>query len=78
MKNIKITVGNHFIPNVFETFITYADITDLIEMEYVANECCGKYLDMHGDIYNSVLPDVDWDAFSEACFYSIEEVPYEA
>ena len=75
MRAIKVAVGNRFIPSVIEEFICFdVDISDKNEMEYCAEECCGQYLDMHGDIYNAVLADVDWETFAEACYYTIEEV----
>lgn len=74
MNTIKITIGNRFLPNVIEEFITSVDIADLEEVEMAANECCGEFLNTHSDIYNSLLPDIDWEAYAEACFYSIEEV----
>ena len=77
MNIIKVTVGNSYVHNIIEEFIcSNIDISDAEEIEYCAEECCGQYLDMHGDIINSL--DVDWDIFAEACYYMIEEVnPHE-
>ena len=75
MSTVKITVSNEFLPSIApEVFVTKVDITDLAEVEMAIEECCGVYLDMHGDIYNAVLADVDWETFAEACYYTVEEV----
>ena len=75
MNTIKITISNKFLPQTTpEVFVTRADITDLAEVEMAIEECCGQYLDIHGDIYNAILADVDWETFAEACEYVVEEV----
>ena len=72
MSAIKITVGNSYIHNLTEEFICIdVDISDPEEVAYCAEECCGQYLDMHGDIINSL--NIDWDTFAQACHYMIEE-----
>ena len=73
MATIKVTVGNSYIHNLKEEFFCVdVDMSDLEEIEYCAEECCGQYLDMHGDIINTL--DVNWETFAEACYYTIEEV----
>jgi hypothetical protein len=72
MLNIKVTVGNDYAPHIIEEFFTRVDIKDIDEVEACAAECCGQYLDMHGDIWYMV--DVDMEEIAEACWYMIEEV----
>lgn len=73
MGAIKITVGNHYIANVTEEFLcAKVDITDLDEVEYCAERCCGEFLEMYGDIIRTL--DVNWETLVEACYYVIEEV----
>ena len=78
MTNIIITVGNSYFHGVTEEFITRCDITDLEELEMAADECCGEYLDLHGDLIHALTPDCSWEEIAEACYYSIEEAPYES
>ena len=70
MNTIKVTVSNSFFHGITEEFITYADVSDLEEMELAAEECCGEYLNIHGDL----IPDQDWNTIAKACYYTIEEV----
>ena len=72
MNTIKITVGNNFSPNLIEEFITHVDLSDLDEVEIAAAECCGEYLDMHSDLWNTL--DVDFETIADECYYIIEEV----
>ena len=74
MNTIKVTVGNSFFHGVIEEFITAVDISDLDEVEMAAGECCGEYLELHGDLIHALTPDIDWETIADACFYSIEEV----
>ena len=74
MKEVDITVTNCYCPFIIETFRTRVDISDLNEVEMTADECCGQYLDMHHDYYQTQLADLDWDTFTEGCVYVIEEV----
>ena len=72
MNTIKITVGNSFAHNLTEEFITHVDLSDLDEVEMAAAECCGEYLDMYSDLWNTL--DADWETIADACHYIIEEV----
>lgn len=72
MNTVKITVGNSFAHNLTEEFLTRVDLSDLDEVEMAAEECCGEYLDMHSDLWNTL--DVDLEVIAEECFYIIEEV----
>lgn len=74
MNTIKVTVSNSFFNGIIEEFITHADVSDLEEMELAAEECCGEYLNLHGDLIQALTPDQDWDTIAEACYYIIEEV----
>ena len=75
MTNINITVGNHYLPNIYENFYyPTVDLADLEEVEYCAEECCGIYLDMHTDAFHALCPDLTDEEIAEACFYTIEEV----
>lgn len=75
MGTIKVTVTNGYIFNVVEEFIcNNIDVSDKEEMEYCAEECCAKFLDMHRDIINVKCADVDQEELEENCFYMIEEV----
>jgi hypothetical protein len=72
---LKVTVTNTFIPKLKEEFICHnVDITDKDETDYCAEECCGIFLDMHGDEIQRNCPDVDWDTIAEKCSWMIEEV----
>ena len=75
MKALKITVGNRYLPNVTETFVSPAiDILDREEVEYAIEECCGEYLDMYENTLITVAPDVDFETIAEACTYIMEEI----
>lgn len=79
MKNIIITIGNDYFPNITEDFYhPFVDITDLEELDYIIDECCGIYLDLHGDLIRALTPDCTREEIEEACFYLIEEVPNES
>ena len=74
MGTIKVTVANGYL-NIVEEFIcNNIDTSDKEEMEYCAEECCAKFLDMHHDIINAKCPDLDMETIEENCFYMIEEV----
>ena len=71
MRTIKITVGNHYIANKTEEFLcAKVDITDLDEVEYCVEKCCAEFLCM----YEDARPDLDWETFSQGCYYTIEEI----
>lgn len=72
MNTIKIIVSNSFAHNLTEEFITHVDLSDLDEVEMAAAECCGEYLDMHFDFWNTL--DVDFETIADECHYIIEEV----
>lgn len=72
MNTIKVTVGNGFVPNLIEEFITHVELSDLDEVEMAAEECCGEYLDMHSDVWHTL--DANFETIAEACYYTIEEV----
>ena len=74
MNQIKVTVGCDYFPGICEDFITFVDTSDLEEMEMAADECCGEYLDLHGDLIHALTPDVEWEDLAESCWYIIEEV----
>ena len=74
MTNLKVTVTNPYLPTVTETFYCFhIDISDLEELEMAADECCGQYLDMHGDAIHATCPDIPWETLAEACEYVVEE-----
>lgn len=71
----KVTVLNSFLHGVIEEFIcTDVDFSDLQEVEYCADECCGEYLEMHHDAIKSNFPDLTDETIAEACSYLMEEV----
>ena len=73
MGTIKVTVVNGYLYDIVEEFICYnVDVSDKEEMEYCAEECCAKFLDMHHDALNVI--DADWETIEEHCAYMIEEV----
>lgn len=72
MSIIKITVMNDYICNTRETYVYSVDITDKEEIDAIAEECCGNFLDNHNDVFNTL--DIDFETFAEACTYTIEEV----
>ena len=74
MNTVKITVSNGFFRSIKKEFITRVDLSDLNEVEMAADECCGQYLELHGDLIHALTPDVDWETLAEACDYMIEEV----
>ena len=75
MKALKITITNDYFPHVIETFMQPAvDILDRDEVEYAIEECCGEYLDMHGDVINMLTSDIDFETIAEACRYIVEEI----
>lgn len=74
MNTVKIPVSNGFFRGVKEEFITRVDLSDLNEVEMAADECCGQYLELHGDLIHALTPDVNWETIAEACDYMIEEV----
>lgn len=74
----KVTVRNRFLVGVVEEFHCIdVDFSDLEELEYCADECCGEYLEMHSDIIKQDLPDLTDEIIAEACSYTIEEVQYD-
>lgn len=79
MKNIIITIGNDYLPGITEDFYhPFVDITDLEEIDYIIDECCGIYLDLHNDLIQALTPNYTREEIAEACFYLIEEVPNES
>lgn len=75
MKALKIIVGNNYFPYVTETFVQPAvDILDCDEVEYAIDECCGEYLDMHEDIIDALMPNINFETIAEACSYIVEEI----
>ena len=79
MMNIAITIGNNYFPSITEEFYhPFVDMNDTEELDYIIDECCGMFLDLHGDIINSFCPDRSREEIAEACFYIIEEVPNES
>lgn len=75
MSNVIITIGNEYFPSIFEKFYhPMVDMFDTEELEYIVDECCGQYLDYHGDLIRALTPDLDSEELAEACFYIIEEV----
>ena len=75
LTNILVTVRNKFMPNISENYwCPFVDLSDLQEVENCANECCGNFLDTHGDIIYAMLGDVPFEQIAEACYYTIEEV----
>ena len=74
MSNIKIIITNCFFPTLTETFITRVDMSDLNEVEMAIDECCGQFLDMHNDIINAKLSDLDLETIAEEFCYIVEEV----
>ena len=71
----KVTVLNSFLPGIIEEFICRdVDFSDLQELEYCAEECCGEYLNMHHDVIRINLPDLTDETIAEECNYMIEEV----
>lgn len=74
MNSIIVTVKNRYLHGISEEFLCSAvDVSDLNEMEYCAEECCGAFLDMYESTFARECPDVEWDSFVEACYYSIKE-----
>lgn len=71
MNTVKITVGNSYLPNLFEEFICAVDIEDLNEVDYCAEECVGQYLEMHEDAIHEL--DVAFETVAESCFYIAEQ-----
>lgn len=75
MNTIKVTVSNGFFHGIIEEFYcSNIDTSDLQEMEYCAEECCGQYLELHGDLICAMTPDVNFETIAQACTYLIEEV----
>ena len=74
MNAVKITVSNSYFSEINEEFYTHVDLSDLDEVEMAAEECCGEYLNLHGDLIQALTPDLSWEKLAEACFYIIEEV----
>lgn len=71
--NICISITNPYAIGVSENFYyPSVDISDKEEMDYCADEACGIYLDMHGDIWNTLS--TPFETIAEACEYIIEEV----
>lgn len=74
----KVTVRNSFLNGVIEEFYCInVDFSDLEELEYCADECCGEYVELHSDIIRQCLPDVDDEVIAEAFSYTMEEVEYD-
>lgn len=72
---IKVTVTNRYMVGLSEEFICRdVNIVDKDETDYCAEECCGVFLDMHGNEIQRNCPDVDWDTIAEKCSWMIEEV----
>jgi hypothetical protein len=74
MNAVKITVSNSYFSQINEEFYTHVDLSDLDEVEMAAEECCGEYLNLHGDLIQALTPDLDWEQLADACSYIIEEV----
>ena len=74
MQKVLITVGNEYLPNVIEEFITRVDMSDLEEAAMAVEECCGRYIDMHEDARHAICPDLDFEKYTEGIFFMVEEV----
>ena len=75
MSNISVTVTNRYLPNITEIYIHYnVDISDFDEVDYCAEEACGKFLDEYRDTLFATCPDLDWETIAAACEYLIQEV----
>ena len=75
LANINITVNNRYAPSLCESFYyPIIDISDLEEVNYCANEACGVYLDLHGDLICALTPECTFEEIAEAREYIIEEV----
>ena len=75
MSNISITVTNRYLPNITEIYVHYnVDISDFDEVDYCAEEACGKFLNEYRDALFATCPDLDWETIADACEYLIEEV----
>ena len=79
MENIIITIGNEYFPGITEEFChPFVDITDLEELDYIIDECCGIYLDLHDDLIQAFPSEGTREEIAEACFYLVEEAPNES
>ena len=75
MGSIKVTVMNGYLYGIIEEFLcNNVDVSDKEEMEYCAEECCAKFLDMHQDVISARCADLDWETIEDSCVYLIEEV----
>lgn len=71
---VKVTVTNKYLRQT-EVFICRdVDISDMNEVEYCAEECCGAYLDMHHDVIRMECPDISSEEIEEACEFIVERV----
>lgn len=74
MKNITVTVKNSFLNGVKEVFdCRDLDITDLEEVQYCIDECCGIYLDKHLDKILKMFPTISPEIVAMECDYILEE-----
>lgn len=78
MANVRITVTNKYLPAAGAVYIhRNVDISDFDEIDYCAEESCGRYLNAYRDQLFAVNPELDWETIAAACEYLIEEDEYD-
>ena len=76
MATLKIVISNIYAPTINETFIQpQIDMSDLDEVSYAIDECCGQYLDMYDSVLSALAPSISREKIADGCAYIVEELP---
>lgn len=74
MTSVIVTVKNTFLHGVEEVFDCRGlDMSDLDEVQYCIDECCGIYLDKHLDKILKNNPSLLPEVVAMECNYTLEE-----